>query len=140
MADRAAKAAGVPRRFCRFRRRPGRRVRRWRHRAVAGDAGIIRNRLKIAAVVDNARRIQQLRTQFGSFDGWLRAHHPRSPPEWVRLFKQNFRFTGGEIVGEFLMSLGYLPGAHEPDCPAYARIRALTPPWAEIGGIVSVGK
>jgi len=107
---------------------------------LLGDAGIIRNRLKIAAVIDNARRIQQLRTQFGSFDGWLRAHHPRSPPEWVRLFKQNFRFTGGEIVGEFLMSLGYLPGAHEPDCPAYARIRALTPPWAEIGGIVSVGK
>ncbi len=38
-------------------------------------------------------------------------------------------FTGGLIVGEFLMSLGYLPGAHEPDCPVYARILALAPPW-----------
>ena len=40
-----------------------------------------------------------------------------------------FRFTGGEIVGEFLMSLGYLPGAHRDDCPVQARIRALNPPW-----------
>ena len=37
--------------------------------------------------------------------------------EWVKLFKKTFRFTGGEIVGEFLMSLGYLPGAHAPGCP-----------------------
>jgi len=29
-----------------------------------------------------------------------------------------------------LMSLGYLPGAHEPDCPVYTRILALTPPWS----------
>jgi DNA-3-methyladenine glycosylase I len=28
------------------------------------------------------------------------------------------------------MSLGYLPGAHQPDCPVYARILALAPPWA----------
>jgi hypothetical protein len=34
--------------------------------------------------------------------------------DWVKLFKQTFRFTGGEIVGEFLMSIGYLPGAHVP--------------------------
>lgn len=97
---------------------------------LMGDAGIIRNRLKIAAVIDNARRIQDLRNAYGSFDAWLREHHPLSPADWVKLFKKNFRFTGGEIVGEFLMSLGYLPGAHEPDCPAYRRIEALAPPWA----------
>lgn len=101
------------------------------------DAGIIRNRLKIAAVIDNARRIQALRESHGSFDSWLRAHHPLSKPDWIRLFKKNFRFTGGEIVGEFLMSLGYLPGAHEPDCPVYGRISALSPPWAHRGGIIS---
>jgi DNA-3-methyladenine glycosylase I len=28
------------------------------------------------------------------------------------------------------MSLGYLPGAHEPDCPVFARILDHSPPWA----------
>jgi DNA-3-methyladenine glycosylase I len=96
---------------------------------LLGDAAIVRNRQKIAAVIANARRIQELRGSHGSFHRWLEAHHPRPPDEWTRLFRQNFRFTGGLIVGEFLMSLGYLPGAHQPDCPVYARILALAPPW-----------
>lgn len=66
----------------------------------------------------------------GSFAGWLAAHHPRSKDEWVKLFKRTFRFTGGEIVHEFLMSIGYLPGAHSPDCPVYPRILAHRPPWS----------
>ena len=94
------------------------------------DAGIIRNRLKIEAVIANARRIQDFRGSHGSFDTWLRAHHPRPLAEWTRLFRQTFRFTGGLIVGEFLMSLGYLPGAHEPSCPVYGRILQLAPPWS----------
>ena len=97
---------------------------------LLADPAIVRNRQKIAAVIANARRIQELRGSHGSFHGWLEAHHPRPPDEWTRLFRQNFRFTGGLIVGEFLMSLGYLPGAHQPDCPVYARILALAPPWA----------
>jgi DNA-3-methyladenine glycosylase I len=97
---------------------------------LLADPGIVRNRLKIDAVIANARRIQDLRGSHGSFHRWLEAHHPRPPDEWTRLFRQNFRFTGGLIVGEFLMSLGYLPGAHQPDCPVYARILALAPPWA----------
>jgi DNA-3-methyladenine glycosylase I len=101
---------------------------------LLADPGIVRNRLKIAAAIDNARRIQDLRTSHGSFDAWLDAHHPRPKEEWVKLFRKTFRFTGGEIVGEFLLSLGYLPGAHEPDCPAYTRILALAPPWARAGG------
>ncbi|MEA2713539.1 MAG: DNA-3-methyladenine glycosylase [Gemmatimonadales bacterium] len=47
-----------------------------------------------------AQRILELRKSHGSFAGWLAAHHPRSKEEWVKLFKQTFRFTGGEIVGE----------------------------------------
>jgi DNA-3-methyladenine glycosylase I len=97
---------------------------------LMGDPAIVRNRLKINAVIANARRIQELRLSHGSFRRWLDSHHPRSPAEWTRLFRQNFRFTGGLIVGEFLMSLGYLPGAHQPDCPVYPRILALAPPWA----------
>lgn len=97
---------------------------------LLADAGIVRNRQKIEAVIANARRIQELRRSHGSFHGWLEAHHPRLPDEWTRLFRQNFRFTGSLIVGEFLMSLGYLPGAHQPDCPVYARVLALAPGWA----------
>jgi len=100
---------------------------------LMADPGIVRNRLKIDAVIANARRIREMRRSHGSFHGWLEAHHPKAPGEWTRLFRQNFRFTGGLIVGEFLMSLGYLPGAHEPDCPVYRRILALAPPWARPG-------
>lgn len=83
------------------------------------DAGIIRNRLKINAAIVNAQKILQLRTEFGSFKGWLDAHHPKPKEEWVKLFKKTFKFTGGEIVNEFLMSTGYLPGAHSEDCAIY---------------------
>jgi DNA-3-methyladenine glycosylase I len=99
---------------------------------LLADSGIIRNRLKIEATIENARRIQGLRQSHGSFAGWLETHHPRSLEEWTRLFRQNFRFTGAQIVNEFLMSLGYLPGAHEADCPAYAQILEQSPPWARV--------
>ena len=98
---------------------------------LLADAGIIRNRLKVDAAIENARRILELREEHGSFAAWLDAHHPRSKAEWVKLFKNTFRFTGGEITGEFLMSIGYLPGAHDPECPVYARITALAPPWMQ---------
>jgi DNA-3-methyladenine glycosylase I len=101
---------------------------------LLGDPGIVRNRQKIEAVIANARRIQELRASHGSFHGWLDAHHPRPLDEWTRLFRQNFRFTGGLIVGEFLMSLGYLPGAHVPECPVYASVLALAPPWSRLSG------
>ncbi len=103
---------------------------------LLADSGIIRNRLKIEATTENARRIQALRQSHGSFVDWLEMHHPRSQEEWTRLFRQTFRFTGGQIVNEFLMSLGYLPGAHEPDCPVFARILDHSPPWARAPGRV----
>ncbi|MCU1358534.1 MAG: DNA-3-methyladenine glycosylase, partial [Acidimicrobiales bacterium] len=97
------------------------------------DAGIIRNRLKVDAAISNAAVIQGLRDEYGSFDGWLRANHPRTKDEWVKLFKKTFRFTGGEITGEFLMSTGWIPGAHDPACPVAAEILALSTPWAAAG-------
>ena len=96
---------------------------------LLGDAGIIRNRLKIDAAIENAKRLQAIRASHGSFAAWLDHHHPRSKPAWVKLFKETFRFTGGEIVGEFLLSLGYLPGAHQDWCPAYQKLLPLAPPW-----------
>ncbi|NBB83985.1 MAG: DNA-3-methyladenine glycosylase I [Alphaproteobacteria bacterium] len=100
---------------------------------LLADAGIIRNRLKVDAAIENARRLQAIRAEHGSFAGWLDVHHPRAKADWVTLFRRTFRFTGGEIVGEFLMSLGYLPGAHRPDCPVAARIVPLAPPWRQVG-------
>jgi DNA-3-methyladenine glycosylase I len=94
------------------------------------NPGIIRNRLKVEAVVENAKRVLALRDSHGSFAGWLDAHHPRTKDEWVKLFKRTFVFTGGEITGSFLLSTGYLEGAHEKDCPVYAAIARLHPPWA----------
>jgi DNA-3-methyladenine glycosylase I len=96
------------------------------------DPGIIRNRLKVDAAVENARRILALRDQWGSFADWLDAHHPLEREAWRKLFKKTFVFTGGEIVNEFLVSTGYLPGAHVKTCPIYRRVKALNPPWATI--------
>ncbi len=101
-----------------------------RQRLLA-DAGIVRNRLKVDAVIENARRLIAIRAEHGSFADWLDHYHPLSHDAWRRLFKKTFVFTGGEIVNEFLMSTGYLPGAHEPDCPVYAQILALNPPWRQ---------
>ena len=108
------------------------KVAAYREQEVArllNDAGIIRNRLKVNAVIENARRIQGLRVEFGSFKGWLDAHHPLSLEDWTKLFKKTFVFTGGEIVKEFLVSSGYLPGAHDHDCPVYWQIARLQPAW-----------
>lgn len=93
------------------------------------DAGIIRNRLKIDAVIENAKRIKQIQKEKGSFKAWLDAHHPLTREQWTKLFKQTFKFTGGEIVNEFLVSTGYLPGAHVPDCPIYKKTLKSKPMW-----------
>jgi DNA-3-methyladenine glycosylase I len=95
------------------------------------DAGIIRNRAKVDAAIANAATVVSLQAEHGSFAAWIDAQHPRPLAEWVNLFKKTFRFTGGEIVSEFLMSTGYLPGAHDPSCPVAAQITALHPPWME---------
>jgi DNA-3-methyladenine glycosylase I len=99
-------------------------------RRLLANTGIIRNRLKVDAAIANANTILELRRTHGSFAGWLAAHHPRSKDEWTKLFRKTFRFTGGEIVNEFLMSIGYLAGAHVPSCPVYPRILERRPPWA----------
>ena len=99
---------------------------------LLADPGIIRNRLKVQAVVENARRLQRIRDEYGSFAAWLDQHHPLPLADWQRLFKRTFVFTGGEIVREFLLSTGYLPGAHDESCPVYYEIAALRPPWMNV--------
>ena len=96
---------------------------------LLADAGIIRNRLKVNAAIENAKTILMLQKEFGSFQQWLAHHHPKTKEEWVKLFKKTFRFTGGEIVNEFLMSIGYLPGAHSEDCKIYRAVLKTKPMW-----------
>lgn len=96
---------------------------------LLNDAGIIRNKLKVNAAVVNAQKILELQKEYGSFRGWLDKHHPLTKDEWTRLFKKTFVFTGGEIVNEFLMSTGYLPGAHDESCHIYKKVASLRPAW-----------
>ena len=93
------------------------------------DAGIIRNRLKIEATIHNAQVIKSVQKESGSFKSWLDQNHPKSKDEWTKLFKKTFRFTGGEIVNEFLMSTGYLPGCHVESCPIYKKVLKQKPMW-----------
>src|ERR1700739_1460082 len=69
---------------------------------LLADPGIVRNRLKIEAAIDNAQRIQGVRESDGSFALWLDAHHPRPLDEWTKLFRNTFRFTGGHTVRAIL--------------------------------------
>jgi DNA-3-methyladenine glycosylase I len=96
---------------------------------LLNDAGIIRNKLKVNAAIVNAQTILVLQKEYGSFEKWLEYHHPKTLQEWMKLFKKTFKFTGGEIVNEFLMSIGYLPGAHSQNCPVHHQILKEKPMW-----------
>lgn len=98
---------------------------------LLNDVGIIRNRLKVNAAIENAKTILALQKEFGSFEKWLESHHPKTKEEWVKLFKKTFRFTGGEIVNEFLQSIGYLPGAHDEGCATFKKIQKIKPLWMQ---------
>lgn len=89
--------------------------------SLLNDAGIIRNKLKVHAAIFNAQQIQLLQKEFGSFRAWILLNNDKSLTEWVKLFKKSFKFVGGEIVNEFLMSIGQLPGAHVEECSIYSK-------------------
>jgi len=101
-----------------------------RQRLLA-NAGIIRNKLKVNAAIHNAQVILKIQSEMGSFKNWLDEHHPKTKEAWVKLFKKHFKFVGGEIVNEFLMSTGYLKGAHDESCPIYQKVLAQNPKWLE---------
>lgn len=96
---------------------------------LLSDSGIIRNRLKVDAVIYNAKVITAFIKEYGSFENWLNYNNPHTKDEWVKLFKKHFKFVGGEIVGEFLISSGYLKGAHKESCPIYSKILDANPKW-----------
>lgn len=99
---------------------------------LLSNPAIIRNKLKVNAAIHNANKIIELSQQFGTFKRWLDTHHPMNKAEWTKLFKGTFKFVGGEIVNEFLMSTGYLQGAHIETCEIQKEILKLSPKWLEV--------
>tara|TARA_B100000508_G_C11465884_1_gene282571 strand:+ start:57352 stop:57894 length:543 start_codon:yes stop_codon:yes gene_type:complete len=96
---------------------------------LLNDSGIIRNKLKVNAAIYNANKILEIQEEFGSFKNWLDKHKTLSLDEWVKLFKQRFKFTGGKILEEFLMSTSYLKGAHTENCPIFEIVSEKQPIW-----------
>ena len=76
--------------------------RRERARLLA-DAGIVRNRLKVDAAIENARRIAALRESHGGFARWLAANHPLEKAEWVKLFKRTFVLPAAKSRASFCL-------------------------------------
>lgn len=96
---------------------------------LLSDKGIIRNKLKINAAIYNAQVIMQLQKAYGTWLNWLVIHKHNNLEDWIKLFKKHFKFTGKEIVLEFLMSTSFITGAHQEDCPTYKKILASNPYW-----------
>jgi DNA-3-methyladenine glycosylase I len=89
---------------------------------LMNDATVIRNRLKINAAIYNAQQLLLIQKEYGSFRKWIDTQSKECKQDksaWVKLFKKNFKFVGGEIVGEFLMSIGMLHGSHGKECKRY---------------------
>lgn len=86
---------------------------------LLNDTGIIRNRLKVNAAIINAQRILEIQKEYGSFFEWIKQQKASQIQEWVKVFKREFKFTGGEIVNEFLMTIGRIDGSHSPECSRY---------------------
>ncbi|MCI9413670.1 MAG: DNA-3-methyladenine glycosylase I [Clostridiales bacterium] len=101
---------------------------------LLGNEGIIRNRLKVAAAVTNAKAFLDIQKEYGSFDGFLWAYvdgtpiinHPKNMEEIPAatpladqisrdLKKRGFRFVGPTIVYAFMQATGMV-NDHVADC------------------------
>ena len=93
---------------------------------LMNDSGIIRNRLKINAAIHNAKQLLVLQKESGSFRKWLDQKEKELGEDkkaWIQEFKKKFKFVGGEIVGEFLMSVDMLGGSHGEECVRYKKLK-----------------
>ena len=81
---------------------------------LMNDAGIVRNRLKIAAAIANAKGFLAVAEEHGSFDAYVWRF--RDPAELSRdLRKRGFRFVGPTISESFMEAVGILDH-HERGC------------------------
>ena len=93
------------------------------------NKGIIRNKLKIFSIIYNAKVILEIQSNHKSFKLWLDKHSFLNIEDWIKLFKTKFKFTGYNITKEFLLSSGYIEGAHKKNCKVYKEILRKSPKW-----------
>jgi DNA-3-methyladenine glycosylase I len=110
-------------------------------RALMADPGIIRNRLKIASTISNARAFLEVQREFGSFDAYIwqftgrkTLRHTRGSPRDVpaqtkesgamskALKKRGFRFVGSTICYAFMQATGMV-NDHLRTCFRWAEVR-----------------
>ena len=73
------------------------------------DSSIVRNRKKIQACIDNARIIQDIRKQYGSFSAWFYHELKETDlPSLQKRLRATFKFMGPEIARMWLMASGRL--------------------------------
>jgi DNA-3-methyladenine glycosylase I len=101
-------------------------------RALMADAGIVRNRLKIAATITNAQAFLDVQKEYGSFDRYIwefvggeprRNWHSKQVPAQTAesdamskaLKKRGFRFVGSTICYAFMQATGMV-NDHAIDC------------------------
>jgi DNA-3-methyladenine glycosylase I len=108
--------------------------------ALLEDAGIVRNRLKVAAAVQNARAFLAVREDFGSFDTYLwqfvggtprvnqwrtfqevPARTPESDAMSRELVRRGFKFVGSTICYALMQSCGMV-NDHLEDCFRHAQV------------------
>lgn len=127
-----------------FDRFDPRKIARYDDRKVASlleDAGIVRNRLKIAAAIGNARAFLDVQKEFGSFDRhiwtfvggrpvqnrWrtvaeVPARTPQSDAMSKDLARRGFRFVGSTICYAFMQATGMV-NDHLTDCFRHREVR-----------------
>ena len=110
-------------------------------RRLLGDAGIVRNRLKIAAAITNAKALLALREEIASFDAYLWSFVGGMPKQnrWRRpsevpvrtaesdamsrdLLKRGFKFVGSTICYALIQATGMV-NDHLVTCPRHAELR-----------------
>jgi DNA-3-methyladenine glycosylase I len=108
---------------------------------LLGDAGIVRNRLKIAGAIENAKRFLAVRKEFGTFDAYLWSFVGGKPIQnrWRRmadvpactaqsdamsrdLQRRGFKFVGSTICYALMQATGMV-NDHLVTCPRYAELR-----------------
>jgi DNA-3-methyladenine glycosylase I len=111
-------------------------------RRLLGDTGIVRNRLKIAATIQNAKMFLAVREEFGSFDAYLWSFVGGEPIQnrWRKmsevptrtvesdamsrdLLRRGFKFVGSTICYALMQATGMV-NDHLVTCPRHAEVGA----------------
>jgi DNA-3-methyladenine glycosylase I len=108
--------------------------------SLLADPGIVRNRAKVAAAIQNAKGFLEVRDEFGSFDAYiwrfvdgvprknafrslkqLPAQTPESKAMSVDLQERGFKFVGPTICYAFMQAVGMV-NDHIVDCFRYDQV------------------